>query len=270
MAVFFDKELEGVATFWRVFRSDGVAIGLTSHDRSLFFGGITHRAAPGIAPSAIRKTTGFAEESAQVEGALCHSSISERDLNAGLYDGAMIEIGAVNWETLEHTVLYTGEFGEIFQGNSSFSVELRSAKRQLERDIVSYTSPTCRAEFCGPGCNLSVAHFLDSFRLTSADIDENSIIVTGLDPANYVGGRMTFLEGPQTGITFGVIARNGDALILDRPLHKETTAAMRVRMLQSCDHTHATCHSRFNNAVNFRGEPFLPGNDLLTRYPKPQ
>ena len=29
----------------------------------------------------------------------------------------------------------------------------------------------------------------------------------------------------------------------------------------------ATCRDRFANAQNFRGEPHLPGNDLLTRYP---
>nr|WP_232014937.1 phage BR0599 family protein [Sphingopyxis sp. EG6] len=29
----------------------------------------------------------------------------------------------------------------------------------------------------------------------------------------------------------------------------------------------ATCRERFANAINFRGEAHLPGNDLLTRYP---
>jgi hypothetical protein len=29
----------------------------------------------------------------------------------------------------------------------------------------------------------------------------------------------------------------------------------------------ATCGGRFGNALNFRGEPYLPGIDLLTRYP---
>ncbi|HKR91916.1 phage BR0599 family protein, partial [Novosphingobium sp.] len=36
-----------------------------------------------------------------------------------------------------------------------------------------------------------------------------------------------------------------------------------------CDHTLNTCAARFSNAANFRGEPFLPGNDLLVRYPGP-
>jgi uncharacterized protein len=32
------------------------------------------------------------------------------------------------------------------------------------------------------------------------------------------------------------------------------------------DQRFSTCVSRFANALNFRGEPHLPGNDLLTRY----
>jgi hypothetical protein len=36
---------------------------------------------------------------------------------------------------------------------------------------------------------------------------------------------------------------------------------------EGCDHTIATCAARFGNAINFQGEPFLPGNDSLTRYP---
>jgi hypothetical protein len=35
---------------------------------------------------------------------------------------------------------------------------------------------------------------------------------------------------------------------------------------EGCDHTIATCRTRFGNAANFQGEPFLPGNDILTRY----
>ena len=43
-------------------------------------------------------------------------------------------------------------------------------------------------------------------------------------------------------------------------------AGSRVEITQGCDKRFATCVARFSNAVNFRGEPHLPGNDLLTRY----
>ena len=42
---------------------------------------------------------------------------------------------------------------------------------------------------------------------------------------------------------------------------------VRVRLIEGCDKQLATCRERFGNAVNFRGEAHLPGNDLLTRYP---
>ena len=37
-----------------------------------------------------------------------------------------------------------------------------------------------------------------------------------------------------------------------------------------CDKTIATCSARFGNALNFQGEPFLPGNDMLAQYPVPR
>ena len=38
-------------------------------------------------------------------------------------------------------------------------------------------------------------------------------------------------------------------------------------LTEGCDRQMATCAGRFGNGVNFRGEPYLPGMDLLTRYP---
>jgi hypothetical protein len=40
-----------------------------------------------------------------------------------------------------------------------------------------------------------------------------------------------------------------------------------VEVSEGCDKSIATCAGRFGNAANFRGEPYLPGVDLLTRYP---
>ena len=53
MRVFFDRELDTVATYWRIYRRDGAALGFTSHNRDLTFSGLTHRAAPGMIPAAI-------------------------------------------------------------------------------------------------------------------------------------------------------------------------------------------------------------------------
>jgi uncharacterized phage protein (TIGR02218 family) len=267
MNAFFTSELEGVATFWRIFRKDGVALGFSTHDRDLRFEGLLHRSAPGLVPSAIRKTNALEHDSAEVSGALSHDSISEAELAAGHYDQARIEIGAVNWETLESMTLYSGEIGELSENGSAFEAELRSVKARLEEDLVPRTSPTCRAEFCGKDCGLSANAYTTIVSVTSADSDTNTVAIELPNPADHVDGRLRFLEGPQTGLEFGIMQADAAGCLLDRPLATPLDSPLAAELREGCDHTIETCTSRFGNAANFRGEPFLPGNDLLARYP---
>ena len=43
--------------------------------------------------------------------------------------------------------------------------------------------------------------------------------------------------------------------------------AARFQLVAGCDKTPETCHARFGNIVNFRGEPHIPGNDKVFSYP---
>lgn len=268
--VFLRTELEGVATFWRVFRSDGVALGFTSHDRDLRFGGILHRAAPGMVPRAIRTSASLDDDSAEVDGALSHDSISEDDLLQGRYDGARIQIGAVDWENLDNAVLYSGSLGTVTSESGGFSAELRSAKALLDTDPVPRTSPLCRARFCGPGCTLSVARHSRVATATAIDPELHRITFDGTDHGLYRFGELRWLDGPQVGLVARIVAADETGLTIDLPLLPDAVLPMRARLREGCDHTLATCDTRFGNAINFQGEPFLPGNDLLARYPTPQ
>lgn len=268
--VFHREALEALATFWRVRRRDGVTLGFTGHDRDLWFGGVLHRAAPGMLPSAIRRNADLSPDSAEVQGALSHDSIAAADLASGRFDGAAVEIGVADWETLESAVLYRGEIGGVSQEATRFSAELRSAKAGLEADTVPRTSPTCRARFCGPGCTLSAARFTHEAVMAAVDFAENRVAFTGGPAAALMRqGSLRWLDGPQAGVTMEVNSTDEAGLVLDRALDPALPAGTRALLREGCDHTLATCHARFGNAVNFQGEPFLPGNDLLARYPVP-
>lgn len=268
--VFFSSELEGVATFWRIHRRDGVTLGFVSHDRDLAFDGVTHRAAPGLLPSAIRRTAGLTGDSAEMQGALAHDSIAEGDLAAGRFDGARVEVGAVDWETLESAVLYNGAVGTVSEEAGGFTAELRSAKAALEADPVPRTSPTCRAAFCGPGCTLSAARFTHDAETAAVDPEAGRVTFAGIDHALFAGGEVRWLDGPHAGLSMDVIAADATGLVLDATLDECLEPGTPALLREGCDHTLATCRSRFGNAINFQGEPYLPGNDLLARYPSPQ
>ena len=267
--VFMRQPLEGVATFWRIARRDGVTLGFTSHDRDLWFDGLMHRAAPGMLPSAIRRTADLAPDSAEVRGALSHDAIAAEDLADGRFDGARVRVGVVDWETREHATLYRGEIGAISEEAGAFGAELLSAKAALEADLVPRTSPTCRAMFCGPGCNLSAARFTHECRVASVDRADNRVQFSGAPLfAQMRGGSLRWVDGPHAGLTMEVIEADAAGLLLEAALDPALEAGARALLREGCDHTLATCGTRFGNAVNFRGEPFLPGNDMLARYPR--
>ena len=87
--------------------------------------------------------------------------------------------------------------------------------------------------------------------------------------ANFSGGTLRWLDGPYAGMIASISGVQGAALLLSIPLDRVPTPGTRVELREGCDHTLDTCAVRFANAINFQGEPFLPGNDLITRYPSP-
>lgn len=268
--IWFDRPLECVATYWRIARRDGVTLGFTTHDRDLWFDGVLHRSAPGMIPSAIRRTADFEPDSAEVEGALSHDSIAASDLAKGRYDGAAVLIGLVDWETLEQQDLYRGTIGAVIEQDGAFSATLQSRKAELHRDPVPRTSPTCRAEFCGPGCSLSAAAFKRDAMVAWSDPDANTVGFHGMAAAaQYVGGGVRWLDGPLAGTRSGIAAAVDGALVCDQPVDSSIPAGTRAILIDGCDRTIGTCSARFANAINFQGEPYLPGNDLVTRYPSP-
>jgi len=267
--VWFTQGLETAATFWRVSRRDGVTLGFTAHDRDLWFDGVLHRAAPGMAPSAIRRTAGLDEDSAEVAGALAHDSIGAADLAAGRYDGARVRIGLVDWQTLVRETVWIGTMGAVTHQDGSFAAELGSRKSELLQSQVPRTSPACRAAFCGPGCNLSPAFFTHEALIVAVDAEAASVTVAcEASPAQLLGGTLRWLDGAQAGTTARVQGVASGALLLE-PVPLPDAAGQRAIVREGCDHRLDTCAARFDNAANFRGEPFLPGNDLLLRYPAP-
>lgn len=270
--VWFSSALETVAIWWRVERADGVTLGFTSHDRDLSFDGVLHRTAPGMVPSAIRRSADFEADSAEIAGALSHDAITESDLAAGRFDGAAVAMGLVDWETRERTILYAGTIGSVGHEGQGFSAELRSTKDQLARQVLPRTSPTCRAQFCGEGCTLAAVRFTHAAAVAEVASDGGGIRIAGVaEPAgSFLFGTLRWLDSEEAGLWRRIEGVNDGWLMLDRAIPGDVAAGSRLIVREGCDHTLQTCASRFGNAVNFQGEPFLPGNDLLGRYPAAQ
>jgi uncharacterized phage protein (TIGR02218 family) len=262
-----DKPLTSIAFCWRLERRDGAGLALTSHDRPLMVGGVRYEPAPGITPSAIRAELGLEPNSSEIQGSLSSEAISEADVAAGRWDGAGLSLFAVDWEMPEGEALslLSGELGRLQRKDRAFEADLLGSAAKLQQPICPFTSPDCRAELGDPKCRVDMAG--RRVRTNVTGINGNLLEVDAPVDERFRFGSIRFLAGPANGERRTILAAVGHELTLRSATAGEVAAGTAVELVEGCDKTFATCSGRFANAVNFRGEPHLPGNDLLTRYP---
>ncbi len=262
----FEADLTTLAFCWRLDRRDGVTIGLTSHDRDLWFGDLLHRAAPGLVPSAIETHRSMDPGSVDLTGALTSDALAEADLAAGLWDGAKLSLHAVNWQAPDEAPVFLvrGQLGRVEMSGHSFSVELSGATSRLDRPVTETTSPQCRAALGDERCRVDLRGRRVLARCQATD-QFDVMVDTALSGGHFVLGRLRWLTGPLAGRSALVLAQTGTQVTLADPV-PEGLAGQLVELTEGCDRTLASCTARFANAANFQGEPHLPGNDLLTRY----
>lgn len=259
-----------IAFCWRLQRRDGVTLGFTTHDRDLVIAGLVYRAAPGMLPSAVTLIDGFDAGTMDVSGALTSAAISEADLASGRWDGARVRLFAADWAApeSEQLLLARGEFGAVSIEGAGFTAELRGPAALLDRPVVERTSPECRANFGDTRCRVDLA---PRTRLTrvAAVIDEATIEVESAsgEAGPYAYGSLRWISGANSGLAATILRASGPRLTLRDPVAFDVTIGDRAEIVDGCDKTFETCRNRFANSDNFRGEPHLPGNDLLTRYP---
>lgn len=265
-------ELTTLALCWRVERRDGVTIGLTDHDRDLVVDGLVHRAAPGMTPSAIKRSAGLEADTMDVTGALSGEAIGEADLLAGRWDGARVVLFGIDWSASDAATggrveLGEGRIGAVELADTGFTAELAGAGAALDRQVAEATSPECRAELGDKRCRVAMAGRRRFARVVAA---KGAVLtVDAVEPvANaYGGGLLRWFGGDNAGLEAAVARSDGASVTLRAASPFAATAATLVELVEGCDKSIATCAGRFGNAANFRGEPFLPGIDLLTRYP---
>lgn len=268
MPSFLERELTTLAFCWRVERRDGACLGFTSHDRDLLIGGLAYRSAPGMLPSAVSVSDGFDASTLDVSGALSSEAISESDLAAGRWDRASVALFLVDWEAPEgeRLALVRGELGDVSAKGNGFEAELRGPAALLERAVVEQTSPGCRAELGDRRCRIDMASRVRTTRVTAVPA-EAIVEVAEASGGSHAFGRLRWIGGANSGLESRIASSDGLQLTLHEPPPFPAAEGDLVEISEGCDKSFATCAGHFANAENFRGEPHLPGMDLLTRYP---
>lgn len=263
------SDLTCLAVCWRIVRSDGVALGFTTHDQPLTVDGMRYESAPGMVPSAIVSDDDLAVDTMEIGGALTADAMTGDDLAAGRYDDAAVTVFMVDWRAPDvgRQLLASGHIGDVATGTDAdggFVAALRGPTAALAVTAVESYSPECRANLGDRRCGVALRGLSALVTANASEGLQVDIATADASLLAFVDGRLRILDGPMAGLDRQIIACDDTILVIDEPL--SIAAGTRIRLWQGCDKRLATCSLRFGNAANFRGEPHVPGGDILTRF----
>jgi hypothetical protein len=85
----------------------------------------------------------------------------------------------------------------------------------------------------------------------------------GGEAGYFDGGLMTIDDGANAGFSREVKTYVPGQITLQLPFPYTVEVGAAYTLVAGCDKSFATCKEKFNNVLNFRGEPYIPGQDKL-------
>ena len=268
-----------ICTCWKATLVNGEVMGFTDHIRDLVIDGVNYRAASGHTPTSIVSNSSLAVDNLEVQGVFDSESITEDDIRSGLWDFAQVEIMQMNYQDLSQGSLrqHTGRLGEVRSGRGSFVAELRGLSQQMQQTMGVLYSPTCRADLGDAACGIDLAVYSVNGSVNGSVTeamqvanDRRSFIDTARTEAMsyFDNGKLTWLTGANAGLAMEVktyTAIDGKFMLyLSMPYAIELGDTYTV--VPGCKKRFKEdCQTKFVNAINFRGEPHVPGNDAMLK-----
>ena len=257
---------------WRLERRDGETLGFTDHDRDLEFGGVSYEAAAGMTASELTESVGLGVNNLEVTSAVSSNRLDEKDLAGGLYDDARVEIYRVNWQDTEQRVLMrAGSLGEVKRSGAAFSGEVRGLAHYLQQPKGRLYQHTCDADLgddrCGVNANAAEYQGFGTIDVVQSNKRFSATGLTAFDAGWFARGLVVFTSGAASGQSMEV-KRHTDIdgtiwIELWQNVAGPLSVSQTFTVTAGCDKAAQTCRSKFNNMINFRGFPHMPGPDFV-------
>lgn len=293
LAAHYDLPATTLAGCLKVVRSDGLVVGLTTLDVSIDVGGVTYF--PGLELNDIVSTASLAVDNTNltvIPDPLDDSEYAD-DIRAKRWNNAFFEIFRVNYKSIGDGVDYlkSGTTGDVKLGEGAYVLEFRGLTQALQQTLGISTSITCRAALADyPQANGSALCRLDPSDWTEIgvvdSVTNNRVFgdATRTEPDEWFEEgflKFTGSDGLNIGIEQRVRVFAGGIFTLAEAMPFEVQVGDEYQVIAGCKKRHerrlgitvdsdggiSDCIDKFDNILNFQGEPFMPGQDKITAAP---
>lgn len=250
--------------------STGTALTYTNVDQPVVYNGATFSATgPLVQGLKYRSTVGLEVDKQQISIAarptdLVAGAMFLNALRDGAFDGATVQRDRVFMTALGGTVvggvtLFHGRVSTIDNvGRTQATITVASDLVVLDYDMPrNLYSPTCLHTLYDSGCGIPSGTYAVSGTVGAGS--SATLIAFAGALASHAQGSIVFTSGVNANVRATVKSvAAGVSLSLIYPLPSPPATGDGFTVYAGCDHTRATCQSRFNNLSNFRGFPFVP------------
>lgn len=266
-----------ICTCVKVVRTDGVTLGFNSTNRPLTVAGLVYE--PGFDLQALASTESLSVDNLELRIVPDDATVPASDLLTGRWNNAAFTVFEVNYKAPADgiNILKVGTLGEVQTRRAYFVVEFRSQSQALQQTQVIYTNKTCRARLGDALCTVDLGPFTYTGTITAADSASIFSDSGRAEADDWFGeGIIQFTSGNNDGFRQKVRAfAAGGEFTLSRPLPFTPAPGDTYSVIAGCRKRHdrnlanpdgvSDCLDKFNNVLNFQGEPHLPGLDALTK-----
>jgi uncharacterized phage protein (TIGR02218 family) len=154
---------------------------------------------------------------------------------------------------------YTMYVTSINNDRCKLYLKLEPITTKLQKTLLYTYSRTCRAEFGGDKCRVDKSLYTTTAKVES--INGHIITLAECDKENgyYDAGEIIF----ENDLIVRILTQNGKIIKCDKPIPERLEDTKTLKIMAGCDKKFTTCCNKFNNAINFRGEPNIPGNKII-------
>lgn len=186
-------------------------------------------------------------------------------IRAHALDGAIAQIDALflqDWKTPKCSVnSFYGKVAGIEAGRTSAKVTVKAPTHLFDTQMPrNFFQPGCLHTLFDPGCTVNRASYAvpGVIQAGSGGVTINDALLTQAN-GYFTRGYLVFTSGQNSGLSYTVAASVASAgVTLVRPLYYPISNGDTFTIYPGCDHTQATCNSKFSNLVNFRAFPYTP------------
>lgn len=256
---------------WKIELISGEVKAFTSHDQDIKIAGLTYLSSPGMDSGKLEIDNSIDHKTNEILGVIDSEQIKAEDIAAGRFDNATVEMFLVDYANSDLGVipLICGRISDIESRDSRFFAKLKSISNVVNSNIGDVYTPFCRCRFSDSKCCMNPEKYTFSGVVSSVDGSVDFFCTSPeiiSKPAGYFAyGVLKFLDGQNQNILLDVQQfTSGHFTLMSEPPYG-IMAGDRFEVLAGCDKKFSTCAERFDNGLNFRGEPHLPGTEYLLK-----